>query len=123
VGPYSEAEIHDILSTAYTGFRAARAEAEAEVGEVATIVHTGHWGTGAFGGNKILMAILQLLAARLAGIDRLVYHTVDASGAEPYQEAQRRLRALLPGGAAPRVVDLVGAVHAMGFVWGESDGN
>jgi len=122
-GPYSEAEIHDILATAYTGFRAARAEAESTAGEVVTTVHTGHWGTGAFGGNKILMAMLQMVAARLAGVGRLVYYTVDAAGSEPHQEAKHRVDALLLERAALRVADLVRAVHGMGFVWGESDGN
>jgi hypothetical protein len=70
------------------------------------------------------MAVLQMIAARIAGIDRLVYHTVDATGSEPYQEARRRLDAqLLPEGATPRVADLVRAVHEMGFAWGVSDGN
>ena len=32
-------------------------------------------GTGAFGGDKTLMALLQMAAARLANIDKLVYHT------------------------------------------------
>jgi hypothetical protein len=122
-GPYSEAEIHDILATAYTGFLAARAEAERAAGVVATTVHTGHWGTGAFGGNKVLMAMLQMVAARLAGVDCLVYYTVDAAGSEPYQEARHRVGALLPEGAASRVADLVHAVHEIGFAWGESDGN
>ncbi len=123
-GRYTEAEIRDILVTAYTGFRAARLDAEIAAGPTATVVHTGHWGTGAFGGDKVLMAVLQMFAARLAGIDRLVYHTVDASGSEPYQEAKRRVDTqLLPAGAMPRTTDLVHVVHAMGFAWGVSDGN
>ena len=122
-GRYAEAEVRDILVTAYTGFRAARLDAEVVAGATSIVVHTGHWGTGAFGGNKVLMAVLQMVAARLAGIDRLVYHTVDAPGSEPYQEARRRVDGLLPAGATPRVADLVRAVHAMGFAWGVSDGN
>lgn len=123
-GRYTEDEIRNILVTAYTGFRAAQIDAEIAAGPTSTVVHTGHWGTGAFGGNRVLMAVLQIVAARLAGIHRLVYHTVDGAGSEPYQEARDRVDArILPAGATPRVADVVRAVHAMGLAWGVSDGN
>ena len=40
-----------------------------------TVIHTGWWGCGAFGGNQELMALLQLLAAEWAGVDEVVFHT------------------------------------------------
>lgn len=124
VGRYTEAEIHELLVTAYTGFHAAKLDSAATAGSVAVQVHTGHWGTGAFGGHKVLMALVQLVAARLAGIDRLVYHTVSVDGSALFEEATRRLDSeILPAGAAPRVVDLERALYEMGFVWGVSDGN
>lgn len=43
------------------------------------VVHTGNWGTGAFGGNKVLMACIQMYAARVAGLDELVFHTFEPS--------------------------------------------
>lgn len=66
------------------------------------VIRTGHWGTGAFGtpssreeptvitltlagGNRVIMCLLQLVAARMAGIDKLTYYTVGDS--EPYHEA------------------------------------
>jgi hypothetical protein len=120
-GAYDEAEIRSILVTAFTGFTAARLEGQ---GAGRTVVHTGHWGTGAFGGNKVLMAVLQIVAARLAGLDRLVYHTVDTESSEPYREALRVVERLLPASTKVAAVDeLVSAVHALGFVWGFSDGN
>ncbi|MFO0615910.1 MAG: hypothetical protein U0414_25165 [Polyangiaceae bacterium] len=121
-GAYTEAEVRDILATAFTGFKAAQIDAATSAGVTSVVVHTGHWGTGAFGGDKVLMAVLQMFAARLAGIDRLVYHTVDGAGSEPYELARRRFdRELRLDGA--RVADVVRAVHGMGFVWGVSDGN
>jgi hypothetical protein len=118
-GPYEEGEIRSILATAYTGFRAARIESGGPVA-----VSTGHWGTGAFGGDKVLMAALQLLAARLAGVERLVFHTVDASGSAAYEEGRRLVQErLLPPGSPPRADEVVGAIAGMGFVWGVSDGN
>lgn len=118
VGRYTAAQIEDILATAYTGFSAARDESDAGC-EV--VVHTGHWGTGAYGGDRVLMALLQLLAARAAGLHRVVFHTFDAAGSAPVREALRRLDEL----AARRrtLADAIAHIEAEGFRWGEPDGN
>lgn len=118
-GAYTMDEIRAILVTAYTGFRAARLES----GGSGIVVHTGHWGTGAFGGNKVLMTMLQLFAAQLAGVAKVVFHAFDAAGAEAYRQGEERLSALVPPGATPRVEEILRAVTAMGFIWGVSDGN
>jgi len=115
-GRYTRSELEFILSTAFTGYAAARAETTPEA---RIIVHTGHWGTGAFGGNRVLMALLQLLAARLARLDSLVYHSVAGDGAEAFEEATRIEPKLCQG----TVADALDAVDAMGFAWGASDGN
>jgi hypothetical protein len=74
-GDYTEAEIALIFATAYTAFAAARQEsAHNGSTSVQTVLHTGFWGCGAFGGNRRLMVALQALAARAARIDRLVLH-------------------------------------------------
>jgi hypothetical protein len=119
-GPYQAAEIHAVLLTAYTGFRAVWLESQLAAESPAVVVHTGHWGCGAFGGDKVLMTILQLLAAQLAGLDALVHHTFDAVGTEAWREGKRRFDAL-PRGVP--IADVERAVLAMGFVWGRSDGN
>jgi len=121
MGRYGLEQLFDALSTAYSGFSAARAESEfaAEDASSKVEVHSGHWGTGAYGGDRVLMAMLQFLAAKAAGLDRLVFHTVDHAGAEPCREALRRLDGLtaLPLGGTLQ------AIAAMGFEWGFSDGN
>lgn len=122
-GRYTEAEIHRALWTAFTAFRAAVVDARAAGAPGAVVVHTGHWGTGAFGGNRVLMAILQRLAARIAGVDRLVFHTVDATGVAPVEEATRRLSVWAPERSNVELADVLRAVHATGFVWGTPDGN
>lgn len=84
ISPFS-AMINRILSTAYSGFLAAKMDSSEN--EDPVIIHTGHWGCcffvtptpshsrcGAYGGNKTLMAILQVIAARAAGIRHVVYH-------------------------------------------------
>jgi hypothetical protein len=66
------------------------------------------------------MALLQLLAARLAGLDRLVFHS--SGGADHLREAHSLLEVLPMADGTP-IGDLIDAVHAHGFVWGISDGN
>jgi hypothetical protein len=114
-GAYKRDEIEFILSTAYTGFHAAKMEAP----KLKTVIHTGYWGCGAFGGNRELMALLQLLAARLAGIDRVVFHTFDEAGLKPFHSAEEAF-AKFSDSTVPQIID---AIFARDYVWGSSDGN
>ena len=56
---YTKKEIQAVLYIAYTSFMAAKIEAieymEGKMSEL--IIHTGNWGTGAFGNNFQLMAL------------------------------------------------------------------
>lgn len=116
-GDYEVAEIEDALVTAYTGFRAAVSESRG----TAVVVHTGHWGCGAFGGNRILMALIQTFAAHMAGVERLFFHTFDASGAVAVESALRLVAAF---GTNPiRSSEFVNQLAARRFQWGVSDGN
>lgn len=117
-GHYSDEEIDKILVTAWTGFRAAVLESGG--GPVA--IHTGFWGCGAFGGNRILMTVLQALAAGAAGVDRLVLHAPDEPGAAAVDSALRVLREEIAGPAIG-AADLVRRIAEMRFEWGVSDGN
>ena len=124
-GRYTRQEIEYILSTAFTGFTATRLESGRDRARPpAVVVHTGFWGCGAYGGNRILMALLQLLAARLARLDRLVFHTGDAAGSQAFRQASRALQQDLESGPQRRPVsDLVVQIESMGFRWGVGDGN
>jgi hypothetical protein len=122
-GLYSLDDITDVLITAYTGFFAANEESR-EAGALRTVVHTGHWGTGAFGGNRVLMALLQMVAARLASLDSLVFHAVDEPGTDAWHEAYALLeRSIWPLACSSGVPDALDAIHRLGFRWGVSDGN
>jgi hypothetical protein len=68
----------------------------------------------------VLKALLQLCAARLAGVPRFVFHTL--SGADACLDAQALVEELTWG---PEVSTdaLIDAVLERGFVWGTSDGN
>lgn len=117
-GRYTAAEIGYALSTAATAFAAVILESSAR-----PIVHAGHWGTGAYGGDKVLMAVAQLLAARFAGLTELVVHSVDDDGDRAVAEARRLETELARGHAGERLEDVALALAARGFTWGVSDGN
>jgi hypothetical protein len=107
-GRYSHADIEGVLSTAVTAFTAAVEESHG----ARVVVHTGFWGCGAFGGDKVLMTALQSHAARVAGVDRLVFH---AGGGDGPETARRGLE-LADTRSIEQLVE-------MGFEWGVSDGN
>jgi hypothetical protein len=99
------------------GFAAARLGAGAEV-----TMHAGFWGCGAFGGNRVLMTALQVVAARLAEVARLVYWT----GANPsdelaFSQGCDRADRLLDG--ARSATAIVERAAAGGYRWGVSDGS
>ncbi len=122
-GTYKRDEIRSILVTACTAFAAARQETADATGEDAlTAVHTGWWGCGAFGGNRLLMAALQVLAAGMADIDRLIFHAVDSAGIESFRSAQDLLRAEFAEGRHA-TADILDRLTAQRFPWGISDGN
>lgn len=121
-GRYAPEEIAFILRTAFSGFAAARAEtAHLHGGEpLRLVIHTGFWGCGAYGGNRHLMTVLQIVAAEAAGIDRLVYHTVDRDGLAPAGDAAALADEMLSG--PRRTEELIDAIDALGFEWGVGDG-
>jgi hypothetical protein len=121
-GTYARATIVDALTTATGGFAAARVLSHGD--GLRAIVNTGGWGTGAFGGNKVLMAAVQLIAARLAQLDGLVFHAIGAESIAAFEEAVTVAAATLPRTAT--VADplaIVDALVAHSFRWGVSDGN
>lgn len=120
-GRYTSNTITYILSTAYSGFSAVLDESRLSLNAATVRIHSGFWGCGAYGGNRVLMLLLQMVAARLAGIDQITFHTGDGSGSLPFQESheiyQRIQMEKLP---IDQVIDLVAGYH---FEWGETDGN
>jgi hypothetical protein len=112
-GTYRREQLEQILVTAYTGFAAAVAETTRLWPGVPVEVRTGFWGCGAFGGNRHVMTILQLAAARLAGVSRVRFYAFDDAGQAVLDEA-RGVRL----GADP-----IDAVLERGYRWGVSDGN
>ena len=127
-GRYSETELAGILSTAFTAFRAAVQESARLGGDesqpAAIELRTGFWGCGAFGGSRPLMALLQVLAARLCGVRRLTFYAFDQAGVLPFQEGLGALSAALRRGSAGEPLSaLLSRIEQRGFQWGISDGN
>jgi len=119
-GRYAWPEIELAFSTAFTGFRAALVESFRLRGDGSrAVVHTGFWGCGVFGGDRVLMAIVQILAAKAAGVFGLRFHTVDAQGTQALEEARGRLE----GERRMDAESLPQRLEAMGFEWGVSDNN
>lgn len=117
-GTYTARQVEEVLVTAFTGFRAAVLES----GAAPTVVHSGFWGCGAFGGNRVLMTLLQLLAADAAGVERLVLHLPGAGGVAALDAARKVIREELDV-ATMATEEIVRRVVAMRFAWGVSDGN
>lgn len=120
-GAYTEGQIRRIFVTAFTSFAAARAETPKHL---QTVIHSGFWGCGAFGGNRTVMIAIQSLAAEAAGISQLVFHGANVSGqvdVEVGLDAARKTRA-----RCGHNCDLSAIVHdfeQQRFAWGVSDGN
>jgi hypothetical protein len=109
--------------TALTGFRAAVFESHRVFGAACPVViHSGFWGCGAFGGNRELMMAMQVVAATLAPVDRIVFHIGEPSG----RAAEVGARALLASPALAEATEpgrLIAKLEELSFPWGVSDGN
>ena len=123
-GRYRREEIELALSTAYSGFRAAVLESQRAAGPTArVVVHSGFWGCGAFGGNRVMMTLLQLLAAEMAGLDGLVLHVGDPAGRGAVEQATVLLRDRLAEAGETDTEGLISRIESLGLEWGQGDGN
>jgi len=127
-GAYDMSQIVDTFTNAFTSFTAARIESNFAVnGETygnnkpKVVIHTGNWGTGAFGGNRELMAIIQMAAAQLAKVDKLVYHTFNNEGTKGYQKGYKIYKDELQNQL--NIKEFLQKLESYKFEWGVSDGN
>jgi len=123
-GYYTVEDMLKVLITAYTGFSCARKESERLVPEnPKTIIHTGFWGCGAFGGNRELMTILQCFAADLAKVD-LEFWAVNDSGVKVAKESYVCYQSIIEPRAINKFTKVfLNRLVARNYQWGESDGN
>jgi hypothetical protein len=124
-GDYTESEIQYIFTTAHAAFSAAAHETKRNSeASRQSIIHTGFWGCGAFGGNRRLMVLLQALAARASGVRRMILHAGDTAGAG---DAERGLdiaeNIAARCGSGCTLKEVVERCAMLGYQWGTSDGN
>jgi hypothetical protein len=101
-------EIEYVIITAFTAFRAAVLESARSRGAGSpVVVHTGFWGCGAFGGHRVLMTTLQVLAAEMAGLHQIVLHTGDHTGAVAVSDVRRFLEDDLIDGSPLAVGEVI----------------
>jgi hypothetical protein len=119
-GIYTSSQIAYILTTAVTSFAAAKFESDPNS---TVIIHTGFWGCGAYGGNRVLMGLLQIIAANLAKIDRLVFHTGEDNGNLDFIKATELLEQIWRSTEIEiSIPDLIAKIQAMEFEWGIGNG-
>ena len=131
-GTYDSEDVERVMVTAFTGFSAAVAESRRLWRRSPVEIRTGFWGCGAFGGSRHAMTLMQLLAARMAGVDRVRFYVFDEDGLSAFQTGAAHLAELLAQagasssaqGAGPvAVAPLLAQIEARGYRWGMSDGN
>jgi hypothetical protein len=123
-GPYFPRQIETMLITAFTGFAAAVQESKRLWPDANCEVRTGFWGCGAFGGNRELMTLLQLLAARLAGVSRVRFYVFDAAGEADFRAGAAALEEVLSDGSRGEpLADLLARIDDRDYEWGVGDGN
>ena len=122
-GLYIASDIRQILITANSGFVAAIEEGKLQMGSNAsTSIHTGFWGCGAYGGNRTLLLLLQMLAAHLAGVYEIVFHLERASGRRHHDESLALYEQIAAKPSTP-LASIIARLEEAGFAWGVSDGN
>ena len=121
-GPYFRDQLANILVTAYTGFAAAVAESHRMWPAMPVEIRTGFWGCGAFGGNRHAMTLLQLLAARLAGVGRVRFYAFDDRGQADFGTGAADLERVLQEPSVS-LDALIERIADLDYEWGVSDGN
>jgi hypothetical protein len=117
--PYKAKSIKMLFAMAYTGFLAAKQEAAI----LPVVINTGNWGCGAFGNDPLLIAIIQILAAQLAGVEKLNYFTPGPKQQNLIADAQEWIRQNLAESQSD-VKTIIGIIaDSQAFKVGKSDGN
>jgi hypothetical protein len=88
-----------------------------------TYIHTGWFGCGAYGGNRTIMIILQILAAKMAGIDKLIFHTVTDNCQQETRAADRWLKTIFDRDEIQLSIDeVLQKIFTEKYQWGNSNG-
>ncbi|KAJ5077866.1 poly(adp-ribose) glycohydrolase [Anaeramoeba ignava] len=139
-GFYSRKDIDYCFSALYSGFYAAKLDSEKafyeqekenenekeneeKIQKPIVIINTGFWGCGAYGGNRQLMTILQILASRVAKVDEIIYYTGDKKGTQIFDQSLKILESIHKDKTQQKTEEILQKLFEMKFKWGFSDGN
>jgi hypothetical protein len=136
-GPYTHEQIKYILTTCYTGFKAAqilanktqsmntsvsninqRRSSRSNTNNFRTIINTGWWGCGAYGNNRQMMLITQILAAHWAQIDEIIFHTQTNEHQNDIDQAEKFIKKLL---SEKRVEEVIEEIVKLNLEWEKSN--
>ena len=112
-GEYKRCEIEQILKTVIVSFSAAITLACGKK----CVIHTGNWGAGAFGNNRELIYLAQLVGASVAGGAELVFHAIDEGD---FAVAKKKFDDWNGSADFSECVDFFVKEH---YHWGNGDGN
>lgn len=118
-GNYEKYTILEMLSTTISAFVGAKYMSKDKSVEI----HTGRWGTGAFGGNEELALIVQMIGARMAEIEKLVFHAVNDSCYENAVNEVNKNILLYDEGKIEFVEHIAQYLYEKEYQWGVSDAN
>jgi hypothetical protein len=113
-GAYRPDQIQYLIKAVFCAFAAARADSSGT-----TVIHTGRWGAGAFGGSEELVLLIQILGARAAGIEKLIFHAVSG----PKLENAMKYAEDAAGNDLDTLEKLSAFILDRHYQWGISDGN
>ncbi|CAF3459774.1 unnamed protein product [Rotaria socialis] len=125
-GCYTDDQISYIVANCYASFKAAQILAPKthamnlhtsrssdrnlsykDANHFHTIIHTGWWGCGAYGNNRQMMIITQMLAAHWAQINKIIFHTQNNEHANDIANAKEIFENLKSQQQAKAVIDAI----------------
>lgn len=112
-GEYKRRDIEQILKTVIVSFSAAISLSHGK----RCVIHTGNWGAGAFGNNRELIYLAQLVGASVAGGAELVFHAIDEND---FATAKKKFDGWKGNADFSECVDYFLNQH---YQWGNGDGN
>jgi hypothetical protein len=132
-GVYTKEQIKYALRACYTAFKAAKIMAEKtylmNLGRdqkqdytnhdvLRTNIHTGWWGCGAYGNNRQMMIITQIIGALWANIDTIRFHTENDNYQEDINSALEKVKALK---SRPDFEEAIEGIYRMNLDWKKSN--
>ena len=118
-GCYDKDTILEMFSSVISAFKGAKCMSDNNAVEI----HTGRWGAGAFGGNEELALIIQILGAKIAEIDNLVFHAITDNYLENATIVVNDIAKLYNENKIESVDSIVNYLYDKKYKWGVSDGN